>query len=98
MLKLTVSPGEFIMIGEDIKIIFAGGDKKSIPVAIDAPRDRAIIRNTARHIKGFEGVDFGGATRTERPLSKEAKRQITAVIAEDRWRNSMSGERYQKTN
>lgn len=97
MLKLTVSPGDFIMIGEDIKIIFAGGERKNIPIAIDAPKDKAIIRNTARHVKGFENVDLKSKPYVDKPLSAEAKRQISAVIAEDRWKNSMSSDRHRES-
>lgn len=85
MLKLTVSPGDFIMIGEDIKIIFGGGEKANIPIAIDAPRDRAIIRNTAKHKMGFEGIDKEPKPYVEKTLSAEAKRQITAIVNKDRW-------------
>lgn len=81
MLKLTVSPGEFLMIGEDIKIIFAGGDKNQIPIAIEAPRDRSIIRSSATKIIGFEGIDKQPKPYKEKPLSDEAKRKITAIVA-----------------
>ena len=85
MLKLTVSPGDFIMIGEDIKIIFGGGEKANIPVAIDAPREKAIIRNTAKHKVGFDGIDKEPKPYVEKTLSAEAKRQITAIVSRDRW-------------
>ena len=97
MLKLTVSPGDFIMIGDDIKIIFAGGERKNIPIGIEAPRDKAIIRNTAKHIRGFKGVDFKSKPYVEKSLSEDAKKQISAVIAEDRWKNSMSGDHYKES-
>ena len=87
MLKLTVSPGDFIMIGEDIKVIFGGGEKANIPIAIDAPRDRAIIRNTAKHKMGFEGVDKEPKPYVEKTLSDEDKKKITAIVAQDRWEN-----------
>ena len=85
MLKLTVSPGEFIMIGEDIKIIFGGGEKTNIPIAIDAPRDKAIIRNTAKHKMGFANIDKEPKPYVEKALSDEAKKKITAIVAQDRW-------------
>ena len=54
MLKLTVSPGDFIMLGEDIKIVICGGEKTNIPIAIEAPRSVPIVRNTAKDVKDFE--------------------------------------------
>lgn len=56
MLKLTVSPGEYLLIGEDIKIIFTGGQNVRIPIVIDAPKDKSIIRSSAGHVIGFDGL------------------------------------------
>ena len=58
MLKLTVSPGDFIMLGENIKIVFCGGERTNIPIAIEAPKSVPIVRNTAKDIKDFERVDL----------------------------------------
>lgn len=86
MLKLSVSPGEFLMIGEDIKIIFGGGEKKTIPIAIEAPRERSIIRSSATKIYGFEELKNQEKPYVERPLSDEAKRKMTAIVRADRRR------------
>ncbi len=85
MLKLTVSPGDFIMIGEDIKVIIGGGEKANIPIAIDAPRDRAIIRSSAKHRIGFANIDKEPKPYVEKTLSDEAKKKITAIVNKDRW-------------
>ena len=37
MLKLTLKPGDFIQIGEEIKVVFSGGSVKNIHLLIDAP-------------------------------------------------------------
>ena len=39
MLKLTLKPGEYINIGENIKVIFSGGSANNIHLLIDAPRE-----------------------------------------------------------
>lgn len=91
MLKLTVSPGDFIMIGEEIKIIFAGGENRNIPIGIEAPKNIPIIRNTAKYIRGFENMDMLEKPYVEKGLSDEAKKKITAIVAEDRWRNKKGG-------
>lgn len=87
MLKLTVKPGDFIMIGQDVKISFCGGGKATIPIGIDAPKSVPVIRNTARNIKDFENIDFEKKPYIEPAISAEAKAKITAIIAEDRWQN-----------
>ncbi|MCM1046714.1 MAG: carbon storage regulator [Clostridium sp.] len=46
MLRLTVSTEEYLMIGEDIKLIFLGGTGKHLRVMIDAPREKNIVRST----------------------------------------------------
>ena len=39
MLKLTIKPGEFINIGEDIRVVYSGGSEGNIHLLIDAPRE-----------------------------------------------------------
>lgn len=45
MLRLTVSTEEFLMIGDDIRIVFLGGSKNHIRVMIDAPKEVDIVRS-----------------------------------------------------
>ena len=44
MLKLTLKPGEFINIGEDVRVVFSGGSANNIHLLIDAPKNIAIAR------------------------------------------------------
>lgn len=46
MLRLTVSTEEYLMIGNDIKLIFLGGTGKHLRIMIDAPKDKDILRST----------------------------------------------------
>lgn len=46
MLRLTVSTEEYLMIGEDVKLVFLGGTGKHLRIMVDAPRDKNIIRST----------------------------------------------------
>ena len=39
MLKLTLRPGEFIDIGENVRVIFSGGSANNIHLLVDAPRE-----------------------------------------------------------
>lgn len=46
MLRLTVSTEEYLMINEDIKIIFLGGTKHHLRIMIDAPKNVNVVRST----------------------------------------------------
>lgn len=46
MLRLTVSTEEYLMIGEEVKIVFLGGTGKHTRVMIDAPKDVNIVRSS----------------------------------------------------
>lgn len=45
MLRLTVSPEDYLMIGENIKIVFLGGSKNHIRIMLDVPKDVNVVRN-----------------------------------------------------
>lgn len=44
MLNLTVKPGEYFMIGDEIKVAFVGGTANNAKILIDAPRKYNIVR------------------------------------------------------
>ena len=44
VLKLTIKPGEFINIGDDVRVIYSGGSEGNIHLLIDAPRELNMIR------------------------------------------------------
>ena len=46
MLRLTVSTEEYLMLGDDIKVIFLGGTGKHLRIMIDAPREVNIVRSS----------------------------------------------------
>ena len=46
MLRLTVSTEEYLMIGEDVKLVFLGGTGKHLRIMVDAPKDKNIVRST----------------------------------------------------
>ncbi len=45
MLRLTVAQEEYLMIGDDVKIVFLGGTGKHTRIMIDAPKDVNIVRS-----------------------------------------------------
>lgn len=47
MLRLTVSPEEYLLINDNIKIVFLGGSKNNMRIMVDAPREVNIVRSAA---------------------------------------------------
>ncbi len=46
MLRLTVAQEEYLMIGDDVRLVFLGGTGKHMRIMIDAPKDVNIVRST----------------------------------------------------
>lgn len=46
MLRMSVATEEYLMLGDDIKIVFLGGTGKHMRIMIDAPKDVNIVRST----------------------------------------------------
>ena len=46
MLRLTVSTEEYLMIGEDIRLVFLGGTGNHLRIMVDAPKEKNIVRST----------------------------------------------------
>jgi len=78
MLKLTLHPGDFIDIGQDIKVVFSGGSANNIHLLIDAPRDLNIVRSTAA--KNRRPSPY----RPEQGISPEAQREIVNIIKREK--------------
>lgn len=71
MLKLTIKPGEFINIGEDIRVVYSGGSEGNIHLLIDAPRELNIVRSKV-------------LARNKEKEGKEASRFISPYYAESK--------------
>jgi len=78
MLKLTLKPGEYINIGENVKVIFSGGSANNIHLLIDAPREVSIERSNAGAVKKTSPY------YKEQAISKEAQREIAQIIKREK--------------
>lgn len=78
MLKLTLKPGDFIDIGEDIKVIFSGGSANNIHLLIDAPRELNIARSTVAQNRRESPY------HAEKAISKEAQKEIVEIIKREK--------------
>lgn len=47
MLRMSVKQQEYILIGDDVKIVFLGGSGGHIRIMIDAPKEINIVRSSA---------------------------------------------------
>ena len=56
MLKLTLKPGEYIDIGDNIQVIFSGGSANNIHLLVDAPREVNIVTTSAQANQSNQGV------------------------------------------
>ena len=87
MLKLTVKPGEYVLIGEEVKIVFAGGGAKNLRILVDAPKKYNSVRSDALERYGME-ADPGneGKHYADRQISAEAQEKIKAILMAERKR------------
>lgn len=58
MLRISMAAEEYLMIGDDIKVIFLGGTGKHMRIMIDAPKDVDIVRSKVME-KNNSGSDKG---------------------------------------
>lgn len=79
MLKLTLKPGEFINIGEDIKVVFSGGSANNIHLLVDAPREVNIARSSAKENAGKKSPYY-----KEQSISKEAQKEIVQILMREK--------------
>ena len=85
MLKLTVKPGEYILIGNDIKLVFAGGSTNNLRILVDAPKSMNIARSSALEKQLQETEPGNVVTHYKDPeISKKAQQKIAAILREER--------------
>ena len=78
MLKLTLRPGDFIDVGENIRVVFSGGSANNIHLLIDAPKDGNIVRNTAQQRR--ENSPY----YAEPKLSPKAQKEIADILMQEK--------------
>lgn len=95
MLKLTIKPGEFINIGNDIRVVYSGGSNGNIHLLIDAPRELDIVRSKviAKNMNSTEtdASRFISPYYKESGLSPETMAEIIKLISQDRKRSNTQG-------
>ena len=91
VLKLTIKPGEYINIGDDVRVIYSGGSEVNIHLLIDAPRELNIVRSKvlARNTANSDKKEsrYISPYYAERGLSPETLSKIRRLIREDKKMN-----------
>ena len=78
MLKLSLKPGEYIDIGENIRVVFSGGSANNIHLLVDAPREYNIVRSNS--MKQKDKKEY----YREQAISEEAKREIAGILMREK--------------
>ena len=87
MVKLTLRPGEFIDIGENIRVIFSGGSANNIHLLVDAPREINIARSSAAKKKATTEPGAGRYYK-ESGISDEAQKEIVSILMREKRKNA----------
>lgn len=87
MLKLTLKAGEYLLIGDGIKVVYTGGSGNNGHLLVDAPKSMNIARSGALEKYGM-APGPGNEVRhyKDRDLSPQAQEKIKAILMEERKR------------
>lgn len=85
MLRLTMKPGEYLLIGENIKVVFTGGSANNMHVMVDAPKSLPIARSKVVEKNGGPlNQELKKTYYKDRKPSKESVDKIIAILMEDK--------------
>ena len=82
MLKLSLKQGEYINIGDNIRVVYAGGSG-NIKLLVDAPREVNIARNKAE----LDPERRKDTYYAEPGISEEAQNEIKRILWNERRKN-----------
>ena len=83
MLKISLKPGQYINIGDDIRVVFAGGTGNNIRLLVDAPREIPIARNKAEQNPERRKDTY----YAEPGISEDAQNQIKRILWNEKMKN-----------
>lgn len=85
MLKLSMKPGEYLLIGDEIKLVFTGGSANNLRILVDAPKNMNVARSSTLEKYGM-AAEPGNEVKhhKDREISPEAREKIKAILMEER--------------
>ena len=86
MLKLSLKEGQYVNIGDDIRIVFAGGTGKHCRLLIDAPKELNIARSNNEQDPAKRKDTY----YPEPKISEEAQHEIKKIIWNERQKKAKS--------
>jgi len=85
MLRLTVNVEDYLMLGDDIRIVFLGRSGNHIRVMVDAPKDVNVVRGSAIE-KRIEDPELKAKLpkyyRQEEHPEKYKKKKVVIITAD----------------
>ena len=80
MLKLSLKEGQYLNIGDDIRVVYLGTSGSNGRFMIDAPRNINIVRsNIEQNPERNKDTYY-----PEAPISKEAQEKIRHILREEK--------------
>ena len=84
MLKLSLKQGQYVNIGDNIRVVYVGGSGNHAKLMIDAPREVNIARSTVETDPARRQQTYYAEPR----ISKEAQQEIKRIL----WNERMKAE------
>ena len=85
MLKISLKQGQYVNIGDNIRVVYVGGTGNHGRLMIDAPKEVKIARSTVEHKSGAQKRYL---LSWNRAISKEAQDEIKKIL----WNERMKAE------
>ena len=76
MLKLSLKQGQYVNIGDDIRVVYVGGSGNHARLLIDAPRELNIARSTTEENPARKRETY----YAEPGISREAQQEIKRIL------------------
>lgn len=80
MMKLKLKQGEYVNIGEEVRVVFTGGSMNKVTLLIEAPREMHIERSANDTTPGRKEY------YKDTPISTDAQNAIRRILKEERER------------
>ena len=84
MLRMSVAEEEYLMIGDDIKIVFLGGTGRHMRIMIDAPKEINIVRSSVLESKITDPEEKAKLPKFYAEPSRKKKQEYAAENAAPR--------------
>ena len=80
MLKLSLKQGQYVNIGDNIRVVYVGGSGNHARLLIDAPRELNIARSTTEENPARKRETY----YAEPGISREAQQEIKRILWNER--------------